>query len=118
MLGVDIIAIARITRINERFGNEFLKKFLNQDEIKLAKNDASLAGFWAAKEAAAKALGCGICAKCGFLDIIISKNKKGAPKLKFSAKVRKKFAIKKADLSISHDGGFAIAAVILQKQYR
>lgn len=79
----------------------------------LAKSDASIAGLWAAKEAASKALGVGIGAECSFFDIIIEKSSKNAPILKFSPKIYKNFNIKEAALSISHDGGFAIAAVIV-----
>ena len=81
----------------------------------LAKpNFSTIAGFFAAKEAASKALGCGICAECGFLDIEIFKDIKNAPKLKFSPKITRNFQIKQSSLSISHDGGFAIAVVVLE----
>jgi len=47
-------------------------------------------------------------------DIIILKNKNNKPY--FADETLQKFNIKKADLSISHDGGFAIAAVIIFKE--
>lgn len=57
MIGIDIVKIDRISRLKARHGELFLKRFLSDSEIALAKNDATLAGFWAAKEAASKALG-------------------------------------------------------------
>lgn len=114
MIGIDIVAISRISRLKERFGENFLKRFLSDDEIILAKSDESLAGFWAAKEAASKALGVGIGVECGFLDIKISKNAKNAPILSFSGKIMQNFKIKNANLSISHDAGFAAAIVFLE----
>lgn len=100
--------------MRERFGDEFLRRFLNPDELALAKNNASIAGLWAAKEAASKALGTGISAECGFYDILLSKSERGAPLIAFSPKILDRFKIKKASLSITHDGDFAIAAVMLQ----
>ena len=113
MIGIDIVKIDRISRLKARHGELFLKRFLSDSEIALAKNDATLAGFWAAKEAASKALGVGISKECGFLDIVLSKSAKGAPKIKFSQRIYTSFNIKEASLSITHDGGFAVAAVII-----
>lgn len=113
MIGIDIVSIARISRLKERFGYNFLRRFLSEDEINLAKSNATLAGFWATKEAASKALGVGIGAQCGFMDIKISKNKNNAPILEFSEFVKNEFKVKNASVSITHDGGFAIAAVLI-----
>lgn len=114
-IGIDIASIERIAKSYDRLGVAFLSKFLRKSECEiLRKSPQSIAGFWAAKEAAAKALGCGISAKCGFKDIKISKSKTGAPILEFSKRTRKFFKIKNASLSISHDGGFAVAVVTLK----
>ncbi|AGZ81779.1 holo-ACP synthase [Campylobacter fetus] len=114
MIGIDIVKIDRITSVKSKFESKFIDKFLLPSEVSLVKNDANLAGIWAAKEAASKALGCGIGAELSFLDVEIYKDKKGAPKLKFNENIVKKFNIKNTSLSITHDGGFAIAAVIVE----
>jgi len=114
-IGTDIIQINRIERLLEKFGEKFKIKFLNSEEIALAKKLESIAGFWAAKEAIAKALGCGIGAELTFHDIILTKNSKGAPCFILSNKAQKIHQIKNASLSISHDGGFAIAVVVLDQ---
>jgi len=111
MVGIDIVSINRIEKMIERFGNKALKRFLSKKEIALIKKPATAAGFWAAKEAASKAIGTGIGRECSFHDIKISKTKKNAPKLKYKNKIRKKYNIKKSVVSISHDAGFAIAIV-------
>lgn len=112
-IGTDIIAISRIEKAIEKHGNTFKERFLNEDEIALAKNSASVAGFWAAKEAISKAFGCGIGAELSFHDIIIAKNSKGAPRFELSEKVAPNFPHTNSSLSISHDGGFAIAVVVI-----
>ena len=114
MIGIDITVISRIEKLIEKFGTKTLKRFLGDDEILLVKNPSTAAGFWAAKEAASKAIGTGIGKKCSFLDLKISKTKQNRPKIKYSKKLRKKFKIKKSSLSITHDGGFAIAVVCLE----
>ena len=113
MIGIDIVAIDRIERFMERFGERGLRRFLSEEEIRTAKNSASIAGLWAAKEAISKALGCGIGKELGFHDIIIRKSDKGAPYFLLSEEAKKRFPLTKSALSISHDGGFAIAVAVI-----
>ena len=112
-IGTDIIQIDRVEKLIAKFGDKFAKRYLCDTEIALAKSNNTLAGFWSAKEAIAKALGCGIGAELAFHDMILSKTSKGAPQFILSASAQKRFAIKSSSLSISHDGGFAIAVVII-----
>lgn len=113
MIGIDIVSIARMEAFINKFGTKALERFLSSSEIALIKTPKNAAGFWAAKEAASKALGTGIGSECSFHDIIISKNPKGAPQITFSKKITDTFHIQKASLSITHDGEYALAAVII-----
>ena len=115
MIGIDLIKINRMKKLIEKYDNKFLEKFLSPQEILLVKNHRTAAGFWAAKEAASKALGCGIGAECSFHDITITKTVKGAPILKLSIKVKEQFNIDSSALSITHDGDYAIAVVTHEK---
>lgn len=112
-LGTDIIHIQRIERSMERFGEAFKNKFLNASEAKRAQNTQSIAGLWAAKEAISKALGCGIGSELSFHDITICKNEKGSPYFQLSDQAQATHQIESSSLSISHDGGFAIAVVVI-----
>ncbi|WP_456469892.1 holo-ACP synthase [Caminibacter sp.] len=114
MIGIDIIEIKRIEKMIKKFGNRALERFLTPRERIIVSSPSSVAGYWAAKEAFSKAIGTGIGKECSFLDIEILKNAKNKPY--FSSATLKKFNLKDADLSISHDGGFAIAAVIVLKK--
>ena len=61
LIGIDIISISRIQKIAQKYGDHFLERFLSKDEIALTHHrPQSIAGFWAAKEACAKAIGTGI----------------------------------------------------------
>ena len=112
MIGIDIVKIERISRLHAKFGVKFAQKFLSEKERHLATSDATMAGFWAAKEAVSKALGSGIGRECGFLDIKIHKSSTGAPRAKLAKSLRKKIK-RKIHLSITHDGGFAVAVAVL-----
>ena len=113
-IGTDIIQISRIETALSRHGKRFTARFLTPDEITiLPQRPQSLAGYWAAKEAVAKALGCGIGHELGFHDIRVTKNDKGAPSFVLSDTTQKRFTIANSSLSISHDGGFAIAVVAI-----
>ncbi|MCH5323180.1 MAG: holo-ACP synthase [Helicobacter sp.] len=112
-IGIDIVAIHRLESLQKRFGNKGLLKFLCEEEIKLIKSPQTLAGFWAAKEACAKALKCGISPELSFYDMKISKTKKNAPILKLSQEKMAFFGVSSISLSIAHDKGFAIAVVAI-----
>lgn len=111
MIGIDVTSINRIKNMYEKFGRKAYERFLDDEEIALVKRPETAAGFWAAKEAASKAIGTGIGKICSFHDLKIKKTKKGAPKLKYTKALRKKYKIKKTVLSITHDQGVAIAVV-------
>lgn len=111
MIGIDVTSINRIKNMYEKFGRKAYERFLSEEEIALVKRPETAAGFWAAKEAASKAIGTGIGKECSFHDIKIKKDKKGAPKLKYKKHIRKKFNISQTHLSITHDQGMAIAVV-------
>jgi len=109
-VGTDIIDTTRVQSSIEKFGDKFLNRFLNDEEKKLAKKVETIAGFWASKEAISKALGCGIGKELEFKDIIIKKDSNNAPYFELKTD---KWDIIDSSLSISHDGNFAIAVVVV-----
>jgi holo-[acyl-carrier protein] synthase len=119
MIGIDIVSIKRIERLIDKFGQKALDRFLSPKEIELSKGKVnSIAGYWATKEAISKALGVGIGSQLNFHDIHLSKTKRGAPKFKLSKRAGETFDIKESSLSITHDGGFAIAVVDIRLKKR
>lgn len=116
MIGIDIIKTSRMNRLMERFGDKGLRKFLSLNEIQLVKSYKTAAGFWAVKEATSKALGVGIGRECNFQDIEIFKSSKGAPKIQLSEQVINSFNIIDTSVSITHDGEYAIAVVVIETQ--
>jgi len=112
-IGTDITVVSRIEKSINKFGDKFINKFLTQEEQILSRKVESIAGYWAAKEAISKALGCGIGAELAFHDIILYKDDKGAPYFKLSTKAQAIHQVTQSSLSIAHDGGFAIAMVVV-----
>ncbi len=112
-IGTDLVSIHRISKARARFSKRFLDRFLLPQEQKVLRDDTRIAGRWAAKEAIAKALGCGIGSELSFHDIQIVKDPKGAPSFRLSPKAAERFEVRESSLSISHDGGFAIAVVVI-----
>ena len=112
-IGTDIVQIERIRNMTEKYGVKFQQRFLGESEIDTSRKVESLAGLWAAKEAIAKALGCGLGTELSFHDIIIYKDPKGTPHFKLAPEAQERHQIKNTSLSISHDGGFAIAVVVI-----
>lgn len=114
-IGTDIVQVSRIENSLTQFGDRFKHRFLLPEEIDLVKKPASIAGFWAAKEAISKALGCGIGSELSFHDIIITKDLRGAPSFTLTEKAQQTHQIKASSLSISHDGNFAIAVAVIHQ---
>ncbi len=112
-IGTDIVNIQRIKSMIDKYGIKFQQRFLTEGEIDSSRRVESLAGLWAAKEAIAKALGCGIGADLAFHDIIITKDERGAPHFRLTPTAQERHPIKTSSLSISHDGDFAIAVVAI-----
>ena len=120
-IGNDIVELARLEQAVKRGGEAFLKRVYTANE--LAEGHLRLeylGGRWAAKEAAAKALGCGIGAGCAFTDIEISGSPSGAPVLKCTAPAVAALAEHHRGLrwhvSISHEHAYAVATVIVEAE--
>ena len=113
--GVDIIEIERIQRALERWGDRFLRRIYTEDEAAYCRGrPPNLAGRFAAKEAAMKALGTGL-RGVGWKDIEVIRNEAGAPSvlLHGRAKVRAEtLGVRKMSLSLSHSRNYAVAFVV------
>jgi len=116
--GIDIISIDRIRTSIDRSGRSFLQRVYTDAEIEYCESRKihaaqSFAGRFAAKEAVAKALGTGIGTKgVSFTDMEILPDGNGMPCVSLTGNARQVYNEKNGrsiSVSISHDGGFAIA---------
>ena len=118
-IGTDIVELARLEQAVKRGGDAFLKRVYTANELEEGRSRLEyLGGRWAAKEAAAKALGCGIGSGCSFTDIEISDSTSGAPALNCTAPASEVLAEHYRGLrwhvSISHEHAYAVAMVIVE----
>ena len=94
-IGVDLVDSRRIERLLTRFGQQFTEKIFTPKERSYADNSPhplrAYANRFAAKEAAAKALGTGIREGIGWHDIEVLRADSGAPSLSFHRKAHEKF---------------------------
>lgn len=113
--GVDLIDIARIHDAIERHGERFLARvFTEAERRECGGRVASLAGRFAAKEAVAKALGCGI-GDVRWLDIEVRSDENKAPYLVLheeGERLAEELGLKTWSLSLSHTENQAIAFVV------
>ena len=120
-LGIDIVETARIGQVIERHGEQFLNRVYTPAEQAIGKIRASAqhfyAGRWAAKEAAAKALGCGIGQECAFNEIEVGESPVGLPVMRFTgtaACTAEALGATSVRVSITHEREYAAAVVVLE----
>lgn len=112
--GTDLCDIQRIERLHRRYGERFEQRILpHAQERRTHPSAAFLAGRFALKEAAAKALGFGIGARLSFADMCICAE--GAPRITLSLNAQKNWPNVRLHGSISHDGSYAIAFCVAEQ---
>lgn len=113
--GIDVIEIERIERAVERWGDRFLNRVYTPTEIAHCRGRAqSLAGRFAAKEAASKALGVGI-RTLHWKDIEVVRGPRGKPLMRLHGKaerIARERGLTQFEVSITHSRTDAIVVVI------
>jgi holo-[acyl-carrier protein] synthase len=119
--GIDLTEIPRIQQSLDRFGQRFLNRVYTPAEqaycMRKRKAAESLAARFAAKEAAAKALGTGISHGVNWLEIEVVRAPSGRPSLRFhgrAAELASALGVAHASLSLTHTDTLAQASVILE----
>jgi len=121
-LGTDIVEIARISAMAEKYAGHFLHKIYTDTEIEFCKAKAlpgvHFAGRWAVKEAFYKALPASVQPFSSWKSIQVLSGEQGRPYIDVCDE-RLNSALSAAGvssihLSISHERAFCVAVVILQ----
>jgi holo-[acyl-carrier protein] synthase len=119
-IGTDIVAIERFQRFVDTNSAVLVRIFTESERTLCSarKDSAScFAARFAAKEAFLKALGTGLRDGISWQDLEITLNELGKPELLISGQAREIFTkqgLKNTFVSLSHDGGNAIAMVVLE----
>lgn len=117
-VGIDLCETSRME--DALTDGRFLERFFTGEErayiLSRGKGAAeSMAGHYAAKEAALKAMGCGIVLP--LRDVSVAHDPHGAPYYVFSGKARDRMretGSARMHLSITHSAGFAAAVAVLE----
>jgi len=117
--GLDVVEVARIARqLESRSAERFLARVFTDRERSFCEQFRDRANRYAArfaaKEASSKALG--VPPGIAFHDVEVVRDL-GAPSLVFSGvagEAARALQVEKAHLTLTHDGGVAVAAVILE----
>lgn len=119
--GIDLVEIARIHQSLERYGPRFLNRVFTPSEQAycMRKRNAaeSLAARFAAKEAAAKALGTGISRGVNWLEIEVVREPGGRPSIRFhgrAAEFAARLGVVHTALSLTHTSSLSMASVVLE----
>lgn len=124
-IGTDILRISRMEDFLARQGQRGVERILTIEEqaefAALSKEQGArfLAKRFAAKEAFAKAMGTGIRGDVGFASVAVDHHPSGQPFLRLldplAARLRSDGLALRPHLSLSDDGEYVIAYVILER---
>lgn len=124
-IGTDLTALSRIESSVRRFGDTFLARVLTEKERAAMPGAGTsafphipyIAGRFAAKEAASKALGTGLSGGIGLHDLEILSLESGRPELHLHGAARERareLGVARRHLSITHERDMAAAFVVLE----
>lgn len=121
-IGVDLVNIERIEKVVNRWGDRFIDRVFTAEEKEFCYNRAlpasAFALRFAAKEAFSKALGLGMRRGIMWRDIEVFHFPGGKPYLRLrgrSHEICRKEKITGLHLSLSDEGKYGIAMVVLEK---
>lgn len=120
-IGTDIVAVERFQRFIDTGNSAIIERLFTSVERSRCENrkDAAscLAARFAAKEAFLKALGTGLRDGLSWLEMEVSNDALGKPALHLSGRAAELFQLNgliRVHLSLSHDGGNAVAMVVVE----
>jgi len=119
--GVDLVSIQRMERVILSWGDRFIQRVFTEREARFCRKRASshtaFALRFAAKEAFSKALGLGMRKGVHWKDIEVYNDPSGKPGLRLSgasADLCREKGVTGIHLSLSDDGDYGIAMVVLE----
>jgi len=122
-IGIDLVSISRIEAALERWGDNFKKRIFSPVEITYSESHKSrgqhFAASFAVKEAFFKAIGSSSKSHhIRMLDIEVARGTEGKPYINVYGGAKRaveQVGIQLIHTSISHDGEYSVAVVILEK---
>ena len=115
---MDLTHVWRFERLQQRFGERFVRRFLSNGEVADWRSSVAPARFlasrWAAKEALAKAVGGTLEKGLLFCEVEVESPGSAAPRFRALSEAWKQVLLPRdAHLSISHDEDATVAMVVI-----
>lgn len=111
-VGVDIVDVARIRHLADKWGERFLRRIFSVTEVNYAFRHRDpwphLAARFAAKEALVKVIG----RVFSFREVGIEHDRSDRPFFRFSGKAAERCGDQSFQVSLSHTRGLAVALVV------
>ncbi len=121
-LGIDMVEIARIERVIERWGRRLTERIFTPQEIAYCSAKKRpypcFALRMAAKEAFSKSIGLGMTKGVRWRDIEVVPDANGKPEIRLHGstyQIYKSRGLSNALLSLTDEGGWALAVVVLDR---
>lgn len=118
--GIDLVECERISDSIGRLGEAFLRRVFTPAECAYcgehAQSAQRYAARWAAKEAVAKALGCGIGEKAALVEIEVVRDEAGKPGIVLhgtAAATAATMGVQEIQVSLTHTALYAAAFVVV-----
>lgn len=119
-VGTDLVRVERLRPMLERHGDRLLERLLHPDErhqVPDMRPEAFVARRFAAKEALAKALGCGVGRDMALNEACVTHDALGRPGFALSGSVARtaaRLGVLRIHLSISDERDYAQAFVVVE----
>lgn len=120
-IGVDLCDTNRVRSLLDRYGDRFVNRVFTERERGYCRNERRrhecLGGRFAAKEAALKAIGTGLSQGIRWRDVELVSSERQPPRIEWhrrAAEIAAERGMKTCHVTITHDGGMAVAVVILE----
>ena len=120
-IGVDLCDTERVRDLIAKWGERFEQRVFTERERAYCRNERRrhecLGGRFAAKEAALKAIGTGLSNGIRWKDVELVSGESSPPRIEWhgrAAEIAEMRGMKSCHTTITHDGGLAVAVVILE----
>ena len=118
-IGTDIVRVERMEKNLKRFGDRFARRLLTDSELEDFATAHFLAKRFAAKEAAAKAMGIGFRGGLNLRHIGVGHDTRGKPQLEFNGYAEafiREHGINAVHVSLADEADHAVAFVTLSTE--